>query len=59
MTKRKATPPIYPWEIIWSDNLDVVERLEVEGGWLYRSTQERDGDVQCESMAFVPQSHRP
>ena len=43
------------WERVVEVEGDFLERIEVVGGWLYRSTQwsNSDGD-RTESMTFVP-----
>ena len=41
------------WEQVTARDGDLLERIEVPGGWLYRSTQVGDDARVSESMTFV------
>lgn len=51
-------PPSATWEIVQSSDAERLDRIAVDGGWLYRSTLHRFGpsaEPLMMSMAFVPE----
>jgi hypothetical protein len=54
------------WEDVYSEQFDVMERLRVDGGWLYRNRLVTSGSAQdpgdyvwLVSMSFVPGEPQP
>jgi len=54
------------WEEVYSEPTDVMERLRVEDGWLYRNRVVVDGSAQSAggylwtaTLAYVPDAAKP